>query len=460
MSLGCRDEATCGSGVVTAKNAFHRVEKLLSDCMTELASLSTFEGEDSAAIAKMIYESMTTSGRVYHGMQHVFDISKNMKDPILLLSALFHDVIYISIDKRFSEDQTRFLEGVLVPNTQQLTLAETFEDPLVDMVVRLYGVTPGEELPKSGTNEFLSALIGVRAMSRWLSVPHLMEIAACIEATIPFRPIVDGKSPMDRLYDRLKAVCPDQSEEWLEATVRKSAMTANCDLCSFDSTDLDFFLDSSWKLIPEARPILLNEDCPLSEFLKELHALEGRSKFLKGAVPNIFQSFRQAPSDKELAEKQRRTHKNLDIMCEYAKVRMLQTMVLVEFVEAMGEDPNSVPLMSCLLMDVPQVEEVSVDTLPSVEQEIRNWLVCGRRTSFYWDPAMSPLGAYLFDSLGTKGISEAIEIGKNQQAGSHKLLKYLPESVVCTVASRLGAVFTDRADRILQVPEELGILAR
>jgi len=461
MSLCCRDPSTCGSKTAAAKEAIPRLEKMLNESLAELPTISTFNSEDASSLAKLIYDSMATTGRVYHSMQHVFDISKDMKDPILILSALFHDTIYYSIDKKFSEEQLEPLKGVLGPDMQQLTLASSFKDPLLDMVVRLYGFTPGKELPKLGTNEFLSAIIGVRVLSKWLAMQHLVEIASCIEATIPFRSIDDqGKTPMDRLYDRLAAVCPDQSEEWLVATVRKSAATANCDLCSFDSDDRDFFLDSSWRLIPEARPILMADDCPLSEFLNELHALEGRSKFLKGAVPRIFQSFRQVPSDKEMEAKQRKTHENLGIMVEYANIRLLQTMVLVEFVEAMGEDPKALPLRSCLLMDVPGVLEGPSDSLTTVEQEIRNWLVCGRCACFSWDPAKSPLGAYLFDTLGTSGINEAIEIGRNQKPGSHELLKYLPESAVCTIASRLGAVFTDRAERFLQVPEKLGILAQ
>jgi hypothetical protein len=289
-----------------------------------------------------------------------------------------------------------------------------------------------------------------------------MQIATCIEATIPFRPVIDGKSPMDRSYDRLALVCPDQSEEWLVDTIRMAAATANCDLCSFCSHDLDFFVDSSWKLLPEARPILLQEDCPLIEYLYELHALEGRTKFLKGAIPKIFQSFRQVPSDAEMQEKQRKTHENLDIICEYAKVRLLQVMVLVEFADVMGEDPEALPLRTCLRMDVPQVAAGggASDSLTSVERDVRNWVAGGRRACFSWDPAISSLAAYLFDTLGPTGITAAVDIGRNQKPGSHELLRHLPMSVVQTVATRLDAVLPDRAERFLQVPEKLGILAQ
>jgi len=438
-----------------------RIEKMFVESIQALQPEISVTPEDAEGVSKLIYDSMTTGGRVYHAMQHVFDISTTMDDPILILSALFHDVVYYSIDKTFIPEQQKIIDDIIFLEGEQLFLAADFDgDDLIDKVVKVYGFTPGAELPRLGTNEFISGIIGVKVLSKWLSFHQLMEIAACIEATIPFRPVIEGKSPMDRLYDRLRAVCLEQPEEWHVTTMHKAAATANFDLCSFDSNDRDFFLDSSWKLIPEARPALLQEDCPLIEWMNELKALEGRTKFLQGSVPRIFQKFGNYPTDVEMAEKQRKTYENLDVMWEYGKVRQLQAMVLVAIVEAMGEDPASFSLRLCLTMDIPELSTKRSDSLTSVEKEVRDWLVLGRRTCFSWDPAISPLGAYLFDSLGTRGVEAAIEIGKNQIPGSHELLKFLPDEVVVTVSSRLGAVFTDRAERFSQVPEKIGILAQ
>ena len=464
MKICCNNVATC---LVRSKEArpeeaaLPRVEKMLVGSIEKLQSGASVDAEEASFIAKLVYDSMTTGGRVYHAMQHVFDISKTMEDPILVLSALFHDVVYYSIDKGFIRAQQEIIKDIVVSEGEQLFITSDFNgDQLMEKYVKVYGFTPGEPVPKLGTNEFISGVIGIKILSKWLSESQLKQVAACIEATIPFRPVVNDKTPMDRLYDRLKSVCPDQSEEWLVATIHKAAATANFDLCSFDSEDRNFFLDSSWKLIPEARPALLDEDCPLLEWMNELKALEGRTIFLKGNVHKIFQGFRQVPSEEEMAEKQRKTHDNLDVMWEYGKVRQLQAMVLVAVVEAMGENPASFPLRSCLTMDVPGLVLEARDPLTPTEQEVRNWLVGGRRACFGWDPAISPLGAYLFDSLGPAGIAEATEIGKNQKHGSHDLLKFLPKEVVVTVSARLGAVFTDRAEGFYQVPEKLGILAQ
>jgi hypothetical protein len=455
------------------------IEKMLVASVGELSPGSPFEAGDAANVAKLILNSMGTPGRVYHNMQHVLDISETMRDPILILSALFHDVIYYSIDKSFQGDQAKALEGVLQspvavdddsdgPPTPPLVLAPSFDDEIVDMTVRLFGFERNEPLPKLGTNEFLSAMIGVRVLSPWLTVPQLMQVAACIEATIPFRPTVDGASPMDRLYDRLAVVCPDEPEEWLVRTVRMAASTANCDMCSFDSDDRDFFLDSSWKLIPEARPALLREDCPLTEYYEECFALEGRTAFLKGAVPKIFQSFRHVPTEEQMRAKEAKTHENLRIMGQYAQIRMLQLMVLVDFVKIVGEDPARVPLRPLLRMTVPgassssSVSEEETPTgegspvgLTSEEVEVRNWLVHGRRAGFSWDPATSPLGGYLYDRLGPNGIRPAVEIGKNQKPESFELLKYLPKDVVTAISSSFESVLPDQAEKYRRIPEKL-----
>ena len=459
------------------------IEALQSDEKKQSCKLAK---DDTAQLARLILRSMDTPGRVYHSMGHVFDISKPMEDPVLLLSALFHDVIYYSIDKSFSEEQAKALGSTLqrtpiageAGSDQPLALATNLDDqPLVDMVVRLYGFDLGATLPKLGLNEFLSAVIGVNVLSPWLDTPELMQIAACIEATIPFRPTVDGKSPMDRLYDRLKLVCPDQTEEWLVDTVRMAARTANCDLCSFDSDDRKFFMDSSWKLIPEFRPVVLSEDCSLQEYHDEMLALGGRTKFLRASVPKIFQSFRQVPSDEEMVSKQSKTYENLDMIMEYAHIRMLQLMVLVDFVRAIGEDPTSVKLRPLLSMGLPVLEAGTYDVPPpptegpasslTVEQqdEIRNWLVDGRGLDFSWDPSRSPLAAFLYDRLGgPPGVYAAVEVGKQQREQEKvtpaddtdfDLLKFLPKDAVVTIASCLGDVLPEYAERFQQVPEML-----
>lgn len=435
--------------------AMDKLGSMLSENVTKLSEAEPMAAVESEKIIRLIYNSMTTDGRVYHSMMHVFDISQTMNDPILILSALFHDVIYFQIDKKFDEAQTEALEGLLVSNTEPLRLRPSFDDSLINSVIELYGLEPGKELPKLGTNEFLSAIIGVKMLQKWLSKEHLIQIAACIEATIPFRPVIDGKTPMDRLYDRLALVANEKSESWLVETVRMAAATANCDLCSFDSNDRDFFLDSTWKLIPEGRPILLQKDCPLMEFLLETIALDKRSAFILGAVPKIFQSFRQIPLKSEMEDKQRKTRDNLSLVIMYGELRMLQMMILVAFVKAVGDDPQKLPLRHYLDLEILEPTKANA-TLTSKERQIRHWLVSGRRAGFDWDPPSSSLGRYLFDTLGTKGIREAVEFGKGQETGSQEILNHLDKTLVEAVGASLAKHFPAKEKSYVQVSKKLG----
>lgn len=465
-----------------------RLKEMLSR-VNELSPKVPFEDNDGTAVGKLILESMYTKGRVYHSMNHVFNITQNCaihKHPLLVLATLFHDVIYYSVDKTFKTSQLELFDGVLAfeddndndTNTnncngngntdtdkhgrqlhQPLMLStEAEKDPLIYMVMRLFDMESGVPLPTSGTNEFLSAIIGVRVLSRWLSLPQLMQITVQIEGTIPFRPATaDGKTAMDRLYDRLIKVATDQSEDWLTKSIHLAATMANSDLCSFDTSDRDFFLDSNWSLIPEFRPAMLDENCSLREYYDEFLALEGKTKFLHSVVPNIFQVFRNVPSDEELADKQAKTRMNLNLANDYGQVRRLQLFVLMEFVTIVGEDPDTISGRPFLSMEIPQSHFSRNDEDQIQNQdEIRELLFVGRKTGFPWDPSRCLLGAYLYDKLGKNGIDRAVEVGKNQAPGGGDLLMHLPKEVVATVASSLGGVLPSRAEAFLEIPNKLG----
>ena len=68
----------------------------------------------------LIHECMSNGSRNYHSIQHVFDLCRAMEDddhvdhnndPIGILSALFHDCIYISVDGGLSTRQSEVLQG-------------------------------------------------------------------------------------------------------------------------------------------------------------------------------------------------------------------------------------------------------------------------------------------------------------------------------------------------------------
>ena len=450
-----------------------KIQLLLKKSMNALTLSAPLTEADELALATVVFKSMYTPGRVYHRIEHVFNITGDCpiieEDPILTLSVLFHDVIYYSVDKVFQQSQLQLLKGVLeieesndgetlLKVQQPLKLTSSVQnDPILDMTVRLFGHEAGLTLPSFGTNEFLSAIIGVRVLSKWLSLTQLTQLAATIEGTIPFRPPSDdGKTAMDRLYDRLVIVAPDQSEEWLTETIHLTATMANCDLGNFDSSNFDFFLDSNWSLVPEFRPSILKEDCPLKEYHDEFLGMEGRTKWLHSIVPNIFQAFRGVPSLDEMSAKKVKARENLDLTNDYAQVRRLQAMVLMELTAYAGENPEEIPGRPLLRLDLPE-------TRPHSEEDddfIRKLLYRGRRTSYPWDPAKSSLGIFLYDKLGKKGVDAAVAIGKIKDGGKSDVLNHLPKAVVEQIASSLAVVWPNRSDVLLQIANTIGVSER
>lgn len=154
------------------------------DCQHDVAATD----EELEHWSIIIYESMSAPSRTFHGVQHVYDISEGA-DPVQKVSAFFHDVIYYSIDGGLSPAQDKVLHGLVKEGEGgSVILCEEEFDDVTRMVIAIFGFSPGQTLnPFSGLNEFLSAALAVRCLQNTLHLRCLARIAACIEATIPFR---------------------------------------------------------------------------------------------------------------------------------------------------------------------------------------------------------------------------------------------------------------------------------
>ena len=78
--------------------------------------------------SSLIHQSMSGSARSFHAVQHVFDISKGSKDPILILSALFHDVVYYNVDEGLNSLQQLILKNVI---KEEIVETENGEETVV-----------------------------------------------------------------------------------------------------------------------------------------------------------------------------------------------------------------------------------------------------------------------------------------------------------------------------------------
>lgn len=464
-----------------------RVQKELTWSLQKLECDPSAEAVEQ--LGSLIFNSMTTPRRVYHAIPHVFDLitDAHKEDPIHILAALFHDIVYLAIDHQLSEQQASFLhnivEEIVQPNGPSVIrwLGQWREGSLIPAVARIFDVEQNDnkELSVKGLNEYLSALITTNALEELvplLSQRALFEIVVCIEATIPFRPILDGKTAMERLYAKATIAraefLPNETKFDLVQSVQRAAMFANCDLRSFYSQDRNFFLDSSFKLLPESIPSLLTSDCLLADLRKAILGYYGLCENLD--VQRIFCYFQGAPTPTVLEEMRRQAKDNMGLIYEYLTVRLLTISTVLTLLRQAGVENVRVSsyrllnerVATTVMTPQPQFlvgeEEAEEEEQPvgKENQEILRLLVSGRHMSFGWDAATSPLDAMMYQQLGIRRVKEIVH--QHVKAGPDpcdcELLKTLPCGMLLFLVEEMSELEDVKdQNRIGELKHKLGI---
>jgi len=429
-----RQRVTVGSPSTNHQDINGHIQSCLADIFQELTSLRREDkkddkeeesklGADAEVVsnvteqqleewADFIVTSMNTPGKLYHDADHVLEILDYMKrevaqaeaagihnmasDPISKLAILFHDLIYFSLDQKLSAKQWSCLQDVIVMAEPDHTIAQDdtrmylqpfskHQDPAVAMVQEVFDMptasssSSSQPLPNLGRNEFLSALIAMRLLSTFLTRRQLLQLAMCIEATIPFRPVdpTTGKSPIDRLYDRSLAAYSSfvprkdtdtdtngsDDDSFVLHAIHQAVLVGNSDIGVFCDPDPTAFLDSNWRLFPEWFPVLLmgqacsSDDnhfgCELVELQHALASVRARR-----IDPNLIfcvfhppgdsddnnnnnnESSRSFPSAPWLTQKRQGATRNLNILQQYIAIRLLSISLLLEMVELLGATTN------------------------------------------------------------------------------------------------------------------------
>lgn len=423
--------------------------------------------------AIFIHESMSISSRNYHSVQHVFDISNGSDDPLLIVAAYFHDVIYYHVDGCLSPLQEEYLEGVFFVEEEGSHKVKLLEGggesaPLLDMLHGVFGFQAAQELtPMSGLNEFLSAVIAVRVFKDTLPIKLLTQIAVCIEATIPFRPENEDGSAMDRLFDRLVKTNAELgiglTEQECVKAVQRAVDLANRDVGNFCSEDRVYFLDNTWSLLPETNEKLRHQYLyTVKEFQFAVFKMNGFFGFLKPDV--VFGKFRGVPTEERFEEMMKQCRRNLEVGKKYVQAKLLSCSLLAAFAELTGGDAP----MSLFMGDLPSRQHSSirlVDKLPSpsekclekCDMDVYDILVKGRQVETSFDVKESPLAAFIYGHIGDKNLNKALDrkiypMGKEE---AMDLLSAMPRMTVKTVADNMAAIAVSRRQKIKQVLESL-----
>jgi hypothetical protein len=369
------------------------------------------------AIAKLIVQPMTGPWRYFHTPQHIFDVGGS-KDAIEVLAALFHDLVYVQVDWSINFGTSYYIAPYIKEENEHLRIRRREElptDALFEMTISVFGFAPEQVLnPFAGQNEFLSALVATKALEPLLKPQHLVQIAACIEATIPFRPVSeDGVSVSDRLYARLKYTNHqfnlELSDEQLRETVKRAVRVANRDVISFAYPNSAEFLSNTWNLLPETNHNLVDSSSSyrVREYRFAVQKMEGFMQILKPEL--IFRQFEGEPNEGAYQTLLARASRNLEIAKLYLGIKLVAVALLealslrigldIALSTMMGELPYQSSGAAHLEDFIPEVSS-AYEPQTDIEREVMTLLEVGRSEDSHYDLKNSPLSTFMVKTLG------------------------------------------------------------
>lgn len=366
-------------------------------------------------ITDLIIQPMTGPWRFFHTLEHTFEVGGN-EDGIEILAGLFHDIVYVQVDRCISLNISHYISPFIKEVKGELIIRETDlpKDEIFEMVASVFGFLPGEKLNISaGQNEFLSAIIAAKVLSKFLSAQHLLQIIGCIEATIPFRLATDlGLTPCESLYQRLLATNEkfklSLTDEEIQETVKKGVRVANRDVGSFAYPNPANFLAKTWSLLPETNHNLIAvTSYTISDYRASIQKTEAFMNSL--TEENIFRQYQSEPEDKTYQLLLTKAKYNLEIARLYLACKLV-TIALVEglsfaigldisLATMMGEVPYRGFIFTRLenfLPDIPNKYKFQNDQ----EKQVFDLLEKGRAKSAEYDLENSPLATYIVKSIG------------------------------------------------------------
>ncbi|MEG4817617.1 hypothetical protein [Microcoleus sp. K5-D4] len=414
-------------------------------------------------IAELIIQTMRGPWRYFHTSEHIFEVGGSV-DPIEVLAALFHDLVYVQVDQGVSFNISSALCPFVKEVRSQLVIRDETElpdDAMYHLVASVFGFIPGKTLsPFAGQNEFLSAVIAAKSLEPFLPASTIAEITACIEATIPFRPVSpSGLSAIELLHERLVSINRDFNFGWSNGQtveiVKRAVRLANRDVENFASRNSSNFLDNTWNLMPETNHELTNVNSyTVAGYRRSLQKMEGFLNFLKPEL--VFQQFRQEPDDETYANLIARTRKNIEVAKLYLGVKLITIAILEALSYRLGRD---IPLSTMMgeLRTPGFKTSVLEDYLPNrqsaypldsqLQREVLDLLEIGRNQESRYDIKNSPVSTFIIKSIGfaeTENFLKKAQEFFADPTSSEEFLSCCAPDVIETISSGVMKLFDSR----------------
>ncbi|MGB5253260.1 MAG: hypothetical protein WBN68_11090 [Sedimenticolaceae bacterium] len=415
----------------------------------------------------LVHASMSGGERDYHGIQHAFDVSEGAGS-VETLAGLFHDTVYVQPDGYLSKQHETLFTDVIEKRGNRFGLRPY--DPTQDrhraMVEAVFGMkSNGVPAPLEGLSEFLSALLAVRCLKDSLSDELLMQVAAAIELTIPFRAAdPSGRTPAEGLFRRLSEIGKQFTLQVtsvdLERAVHQAVAVANRDVAGFAFPDTGKFLDYTWQLLPESVMALRRKKTyTLGEYRTGLRKM---AIFFSDVAPEtVFCQFRGVPNDEEIGDLTGRAATNIERARRYLEAKLAASTVLYAIALRTGGDAPAALFMG----DLPSSGRRSMrleDFLPAPgplsengDAAVYALLAEGRQNESAFDIRNSPLAAYLYARLGQYGIKRLAECAVDPTDGGSaaRTLSLLPADVLNNLSAACARMVITRTPELTALTE-------
>lgn len=396
-----------------------RVQKVITVLKSAFDGLKVPVGDPALeALSVKIYGAMGHESRLFHTVEHIFSFLPS-DDPIYVLAAVFHDLVYSNVDHGWP----RGLEGELAGFAAEPTPSSAIRTkglPLAAEALSIFGLQEGDPLPSPGTNEVLSALALVQLVGGVLPRDELLAVVVCIEASIPFR--TDDTYPI--VGKRLKTL--GFSAGAISRQLERAVAFANKDVSDFRMKETSAFLNNTWKLLPELNPALrLREQFSVVEYARSLLGMEAFFRFL--SPEKIFHSYGSQPEPEILREWKETSGQNLATAIDYLGAKILA----IGFLEAVARTTGGDGPVTLFMGDVDIGSErfeyfLPPSPSPSVELGLVGEILCGgRKGSTRFDTNKSPLAYFLALELYSQGLAKYVSLSKDFMNAKLEPLDYL-----------------------------------
>ena len=425
--------------------------------------------------ALSVFSAMDHPNRVFHQLEHAFDLASNLRGASLF-AALYHDVVYYQVDGHLPR---KFEDMVMKTVSYGPSGGDGYDWQIRDekrqsryskVALQLFGFSPLMKLKQGfGVNEFLSALCALEQLSGVLSDKDLLEVVACIEASIPFRATADNKeSCFDRLYknvfaaSRLLGVSLTKKE--CEKIVKESVAFANVDVDNFARVDTGSFLVETWKLYLEMNPALRQANSfYFASYRSSL--VSGLNFFLTLESEKVFRSYRNFPSENEITKKTARVNINLDIAVRYIETKLLTIGIMEAISDLTGGDaPISMLLgesgdkgVKEHIEDYLENPRFTIDKNKVKSSAVYRLLALGKKEGGF-ELAPSPLSTYLYDCLGENEVLELCDVARSYFAGrmsSFEFLLMIDQKMLASVILACAHICTTRSKKLMELASKM-----